>query len=141
MTNFSVIENKISSIEKYLKILVAFKKFSKKEIVNNITIRGAVERYLYLVTQAVIDLAEATISLRDLRRPTTMSESFDILLEERAISKTLAEKMSRLVGFRNIMAHEYEKVDYAIVYDVLQNKMLDIKAFLTAIRKFLKIRK
>ncbi len=32
MTNLSVIENKISSIKKYLNILDSFKKYSKEEL-------------------------------------------------------------------------------------------------------------
>lgn len=39
MTNSVVIENKISAIKKYLKILSHYKKYSQKEIVSNLDIR------------------------------------------------------------------------------------------------------
>jgi uncharacterized protein YutE (UPF0331/DUF86 family) len=58
MTSFNLIENKISSTRKYLSILERYEKYSKEEVENNIDIRGAVERYLYLVVQSTIDLAE-----------------------------------------------------------------------------------
>ncbi len=73
MTNLAVIENKISAIRKYLKILERYKKYSRDEIEGNVDIRGAVERYLYLATQAVIDLADAVIAYKNFRKPTTMS--------------------------------------------------------------------
>jgi len=134
MTNYSVIENKISSIKKYLRILAVYKKYTRKGIEGDVTIKAAVERYLYLVSQAAIDLAEAVISIKGLRKPSTMTESFYILAEEGIISAAVTEKMVKMAGFRNIMAHEYEKVNYAIVYEVLQNRLKDIEAFIKAVK-------
>ncbi|OGC48021.1 MAG: hypothetical protein A3A94_00120 [Candidatus Portnoybacteria bacterium RIFCSPLOWO2_01_FULL_43_11] len=131
MTKLAVIENKISAVKKYLKILDGYKKHSRKEIENDLNIRGAVERYLYLAAQATIDLAESLIAYKNFRKPTTMSEAFYILNEEKIIPAELTAKMVGLVGFRNIVAHDYEKIDYDIVYDILQNRLEDIKKFLT----------
>ena len=133
MTNLSVIENKISSNRKYLKILKRYKVYSRQEIEENVDIRGAVERYLYLAAQASIDLAEAVIAYKGFRKPTTMSEAFYILNEEDIVSGELTEKMVRMVGFRNVMAHDYEKVNYDIVYDVLQNRLADVAEFIERI--------
>ncbi len=133
MTSLSVIENKISSVKKYLRILERYKRYSQDEIVNDIDKKGAVERYLYLAVQASIDLAESVIAYKNLRRPSTMSDSFYILQEDGIISIELTEKMVKMTGFRNIIAHDYEKLNYAIVYDVLQNRLIDIEDFLNRI--------
>ncbi len=58
MTNLSTLENKISAVKKYLNILERYKKYFFDEIKNNIDIQGALERYLRLVVQATIDLAD-----------------------------------------------------------------------------------
>lgn len=137
MTDIATIENKISAIRKYLVILGGYKKHSRGEIEEDVTIRGAVERYLYLVAQSVIDLAEAVIALKGFRKPTTMSENFYILEEQNVIKPALGEKMIGLVGFRNVIAHDYEKVNYDIVFDVLQNRLNDIEEFISAVKKFL----
>lgn len=115
MSSIKVIENKISSVKKYLKILERYRNYTKEKIEDNIDIRGAVERYLYLAIQATIDLAEAVIAYRSFRKPTTMSEAFDILKEEGIIPSGLATKLVKMVGFRNIITHNYEKLDYEIV--------------------------
>jgi len=133
MTNSAVIENKISAAKKYLKILERYKKYSRKEIEDNLDVKGAVERYLYLAVQAAIDLAEAAVAYKNFRKPTTMVEVFYILEEEKIISKDLTEKMTKMVGFRNVVAHDYEKINYDIVYDVLQKKLKDIENFLKKI--------
>jgi len=130
MTNPDVIENKISSTRKYLNILDRYRKNSREELENNIDIKGAVERYLYLSIQSTIDLAEAVISYKDFRKPSTMSESFMILNEEGVIDKSLAEKLVRMTGFRNIIAHDYGDLNYDIVFEVLNKDIKDVEEFL-----------
>jgi Uncharacterized conserved protein len=139
MTNYSVIENKISYLEKYLGILKRYKQYSREQIEKDVDIKGMVERYLYLLTQSAIDLAEAILSLKNLRKPTTFSETFIILEEAKIIDGTLAEKMIKMVGFRNILAHDYAEINYDIVYDVLQNKLSDIEEFIQQIKDKLNI--
>ncbi|PJE73487.1 MAG: hypothetical protein COV02_02375 [Candidatus Terrybacteria bacterium CG10_big_fil_rev_8_21_14_0_10_41_10] len=130
MTNLSVIENKISSIKKYLNIIERYKIYSREEIENNIDIKGAIERYLYLVAQATIDLAEAIISFKNFRKPSTMSESFYILEENNIISKDLTQKMVGMTGFRNAVAHDYEKINYDLVYKIIHRDIKDIENFI-----------
>ncbi len=137
MTNLSVIENKISAVKKYLKILERYKRYSKKEIEKNLDIKGAVERYLYLAIQSTIDLSEAVIAFKNFRKPATMGEAFYILNEEGIIESELTEKMVKMTGFRNVIAHDYEKIDYDIVYHVLHQKLKDIELFLKKISGFL----
>ena len=130
MTNFAVIENKISSIKKCLKILERYQRCSVQEIEKNVDIRGAVERYFYLVSQATIDLAGAIISFKNLRKPATMSEGFYILNGENIIPNELTEKLVKMMGFRNIIAYDYEKINYDIVYDILHQRLKDIEDFI-----------
>lgn len=135
MTNLNVIENKISAAKKYLKILEGYKKYSRLEIEKDVNIRGATERYLYLIVQAAIDLAEALISLKGFRKPTTMAESFIILEEERILDKELTEQLVKMVGFRNIIAHDYGEINYDIVYDILHQHLRDIEEFIEKVKE------
>ncbi len=140
MTNISVIENKISYLQKYLKILKRYqKKYTQQQIEKDIDIRGMVERYLYLACQSAIDLAEAVIAFKGFRKPTTLSENFYILNEEKMISDALTEKMVKMTGFRNVIAHDYAKINYEIVYDVLQNRLKDFEEFLKETKEKLRI--
>jgi len=63
-----------------------------------------------------------------------MSEAFHILNEEGIIDPELKDRLSRMVGFRNVMAHDYEEIDYAIVYDVLHAGLADIEEFLNNVK-------
>ena len=135
MTHFTVIENKISSVKKYQGILKRYHKYTQQEIEQDLDRRGAVERYLYLVAQATIDLAEAIIAFKGFRKPTTLGETFRILNEEKNIDLLLTEKMIRMTGFRNIIAHDYEEINYHTVYQVLHQGLNDIEDFLEQVRK------
>ena len=101
MTSISIIENKISQIKKYRKIVKKLAKFSKNEIQKNDLARGSVERYLFLICQACIDLANIVVSYKKERKPLDQKDSFMILVEEKVISNKMAEFMIKLVGFRN----------------------------------------
>ena len=139
MTNFSIIENRISSAQKYLSVLDGFKKYSKEEIEKDINLKGALERYLYLAIQSAIDLSEAVISFKELRKPSSMAENFQILEENKIINLELCGELVKMTGFRNIVAHDYEKINYDIVFDVLNNRLDDIKEFISAIKNNLNL--
>lgn len=135
MTNKNIIENKISNVNKYLKKLESFKGYSKKAIMQDMIVEGALERYLYLAAQSAIDMAEVIIAYKKLRKPQTFSDAFSILREDKIISFDLSEKLTKMVGFRNIIAHDYEEVDINIVYDILHNRLSDIEEFINICSK------
>jgi uncharacterized protein YutE (UPF0331/DUF86 family) len=139
MSSLSVIETKISSIQKYLNLLERYKNLSQSEIEQNPDLKGAVERYLYLAVQATLDLGEAIIAFREFRRPGTYTDIFYILHEEKLITADLSEKLVNMTKFRNVIAHDYEKVDFKIVYDALKNRLTDIEEFITSVREELNL--
>ena len=58
------------------------------------------------------------------------------LLEENGyLDRDLTEKMVKAVGFRNLVAHEYEKLDLEQVYRIVQKDVNDLHAFIKAILK------
>jgi uncharacterized protein YutE (UPF0331/DUF86 family) len=135
MTDKATLENQISRVEKYLSIVRRYEKYPQEEIKNNIDLRGAVERYLYLLTQATIDLAESVVAYKDLRKPASLSETFHILQEADFITTELMNKLVAMTGFRNVIAHDYGEIDYSIVYDVIHKGVKDIDKFLKIIKR------
>ncbi len=134
MTHLAVIENRSSLAKKYLTILRTYSKLTKKQILHDITFRGAIERYLYLAIQSSIDLAEAYISFKKYRKPQNMRDAFQILHEHRKISRPLLDTLLKMTGFRNIIAHNYDTIDEEILYDVFKHHAKDIRALLKALK-------
>ncbi len=85
-----------------------------------------------------IDISNHIISDNKYRIPQNNAESFEILFENNIISKKLKDTMKKMVGFRNIIVHEYFEIDPEIVVHILNSKLDDFKKFEKAVLKFLK---
>jgi uncharacterized protein YutE (UPF0331/DUF86 family) len=48
-----------------------------------------------------------------------------------------AQRLSRLAGFRNVLVHEYAKVDPSEVYRNLREGLADFDQFAEYVRRFL----
>lgn len=130
MTDVDILKTKLSEIQKYLNILRNYQNKTKEEIVKDVTLRGAIERYLYLLCQSTIDFAEALLSHLNLRQPSSYGEIFEILGEEKIISIEVVSKMKKMTGFRNVLTHAYGEVNLDIVLEILQKDIGDFLLFL-----------
>ena len=65
--------------------------------------------------------------------PATMGETFDQLGRMGVITETLALQLKKSVGFRNVAVHNYNAVNWAIVFSILQSHLQDFEAFAKAI--------
>lgn len=139
MTNIRVLLKKISKIEKYFQMVIKYRQFNKNEIEKNEERYGALQRYVYLLCQATIDLAEAVISHYFYRLPGNYGEIFTILRENDLIGQDLEKKMIKMTGFRNVLAHAYGELDFEKFYEVIIKDIDDIKIFLKAVKEKLNI--
>jgi len=83
----------------------------------------AVVLNLQRACEQAIDAACREVSRRGLGVPTDSAEAFTILEREALLSSTVADRMRRMVGFRNIAVHEYRKLDPAIVRTVVEHRL------------------
>lgn len=104
----------------------------------NQLLRGGLERYLQLSIEACVDIAEMIISDQRLPTPQTATESIEILGKEGILESSFAKEFTKAVGFRNILIHDYVKIDYQLVLENLKNNLSDFHKFIKQILKFLK---
>ncbi len=60
-----------------------------------------------------------------------------IFAEQGWIENSLADVWMRMMGFRNILVHQYLDVDRQIVYEVLHNHLDDFRRLRTVFARFL----
>ena len=131
MSSRDVIENKISFIERGMtEARKSYHARSLDDFRADRILRGSLERDLYVIVQATIDLAEAIVAYKRFRKPTTMRDAFDILAENDIVPSEFIASFHKIVGFRNILAHGYEAVRDEVLEDVLRNKLTEIEKFL-----------
>src|SRR3989344_4030683 len=132
------ISDKIKEIEDYLEELLDIAPDNFVEYKTNLEKKAACERYCEKIIEAVVDLAFLVIKEKKLRIPEDDSETFDILAEERIINEALAKKLKEAKGMRNIIAHEYGKIDNEVVFHAITEEVEnDLTGFLEKIKKFL----
>ncbi len=129
MVRIENIESKISTLREFLKKLSRYQSMSIEEIQGDQDLQGATERYLFLATQAAIDIAEMTCKVKKFKKAESMAEAFETLRSEGIIEDSLCESLVRMVGFRNALSHGYENLDYSIVEDVLKVRLKDLEDF------------
>ncbi|PIZ47025.1 hypothetical protein COY29_05715, partial [Candidatus Woesebacteria bacterium CG_4_10_14_0_2_um_filter_39_14] len=57
------------------------------------------------------------------------SDVFLLLGKYKIIESKLAENLAKAVGFRNILIHEYAKIDNQLVYRYYQDDLEDLRRF------------
>jgi uncharacterized protein YutE (UPF0331/DUF86 family) len=98
---------------------------------------GAVGRYLQVAIECVIDIGNEIISSLQLQRPERYRDSPDILSEAKIILKTFAETIASMIGFRNLLVHDYAAINLNLVYEFQQTKLPNFEIFPKYIAKWL----
>lgn len=95
------------------------------------------ERTLQILIEVCIDIANHIISDQGMRVPVGYADTFQVLMENRVISRKLFETMEKMAKFRNVVVHQYEKIDPVIVVSILYKNLGDFKKYKGAILAYL----
>jgi len=139
MVNQNIIKAKINHIERGLQRLKGKKQITPAQLKNSADLQDIVLHNLQLTIQGCIDIASHIISDQGWTVPDTLAGLFDILGEHKVISKDLDSRLKKMVGFRNIIIHEYGTIDMDKVYKILTHDIKDIRLFLKQICLYAKI--
>lgn len=69
--------------------------------------------------------------------PEEYAGCFEVLQKAGILQADLAERLQHMARFRNLLVHVYWKVDYEQVYDLIQDRLADLRAFSAAITQLL----
>ena len=132
------ISDKIIEIERYLEELYEIFPISFEEYKIDFKSKAVSERYFERIIEAVVDLTFLMIKEKELKQPEYEKESFDILARAEIISETLSSRLQYAKGMRNILAHEYGKVDDQVVFNSINEELKeDILNFIKSINAIL----
>jgi len=83
---------------------------------------------LQRAVQAGIDLANHVVAAEGYGVPDSTASTFALLAEHGVIDRELADRLRRMVGFRNIAIHDYKTIDSAIVESIVRHHLGDLRA-------------
>ncbi|MBI5193864.1 MAG: DUF86 domain-containing protein [Nitrospirae bacterium] len=125
-----VVLNKKESIERCIKqIQLYYVRPSDVPFEEDYMKQDAIAINLQRAAEQAIDLANHVIKKRKLGLPKESRESFEILAAGHIIPQELSNKLKGMVGFRNILVHEYQEFDAGIMKDVIEHRLDDLIAF------------
>lgn len=137
MVKRELVLSRIEKLREYIKVLKTIKNYSEEEYISNPLIYGSMERFLHLSIECVLDISNHLISDLRFRRPESNREIFIVLCENNIIDEKLKENLCNMAGFRNILVHDYMKLDRIIVYKIINNNLKDIEKFMKIISSYL----
>jgi uncharacterized protein YutE (UPF0331/DUF86 family) len=127
----------LRELSEALKDWERYQSISIEELGTNRDKKNMVLHAMLISIQAAIDIAAHIIAVKELRKPSTYRETFEILEEEQIISEELANALSDLAGFRNVLVHIYWGLDLEQAYALLQNDLKVLEGFKKAVKELL----
>jgi len=133
-----LIAAKLSRLSEYLGYLKALKGSPLRVFKEDFKERGALERYLHLAIEVVIDIGNEIISARQLRRPDQYRDIPMILAESGVIPESLAVEVAKMIGFRNLLVHGYAALDLELEYRFLETRLHDFEDYMKHVADWLR---
>lgn len=128
-----IIEAKLESLRRCVKRIEDKRPGSVAHLKADHDLQDIISLNLMRAVQLCVDIAAHIIAESNSDIPTTMAESFDALQSLNVLPPELAMRMKRAVGFRNIAVHNYQQIDWEIVYAISHHHLADFKAFARAV--------
>lgn len=138
MLNVENINNKLIMISEYLTDIQPFLKYTNEEIRSGDKgkLRN-IERLIQLVVDSAIDINTSIIANLELEGPNDYAGTFTIVSRSQIFPLDFAEKISKSVGLRNQIVHQYEKVDVDKMLNDIKNNIGDYIQYVKYVHDFL----
>lgn len=85
--------------------------------------QDAIAINLQRACEQCIDLANHIIREKKLGLPKESRESFDMLAKAGVIDSEMARDLKAMVGFRNILIHQYQRLDLGLMVQVIEQDL------------------
>lgn len=138
MVDRTLILRKLSNLEAYLVQIQEYQNISLDAYMNDWKTQRIIERTLQMMVETCSDIAGHIIADEKYRVPTGYADTFQVLAENRFFNETLADSLSKMAKFRNVVVHDYDQVDGEIVIGILRRRLSDFELFKDAVVAFLK---
>lgn len=141
MVDKTLILKKLSVLDEYLKQIGEYASISPKAYREDWKVQRIVERTLQMMIETCLDIGAHIISDENLRVPETYAEVFRIMVENDILPRSRLDAFEKMAGFRNLVVHDYERIDPDIIVGILRSNLQDFEALKKSIITYLKRQK
>lgn len=137
MLNKEFIKENINNIYELLDELKPYKKYTLQEITEDFHLYASLRyAFIELVGRAV-DINQHIIKENNLKVPKDYKDTFTLLVKIKILTRKFAEEISKSVGLRNVVTHEYRDIEDKILYDSIDIALKQYSAYCENILKYL----
>ncbi|APM39264.1 type VII toxin-antitoxin system HepT family RNase toxin [Clostridium kluyveri] len=136
MVKREIVISRINQLNEYVNILKTIKKYDKETYIKDPLIYGAAERFLHLSIECILDIGNHVISDMGYRKPENNRDIFLVLYENNILDEKIKINLCNMASFRNILVHDYIKLDRELVYGIINNDLKDIEEFVKIIIEY-----
>jgi uncharacterized protein YutE (UPF0331/DUF86 family) len=133
LVEYDLIIAKAGSIKKHIRRISEKSEVDLDTFIKDIDRQEIISFNLHLAIENCTDLAAHIISAEGLGVPGNASEMFYLLEENGFLNQELTEKMIKAVGLRDLIVHEYSKIDLKRLFAIIQKDIKDIDEFVAVL--------
>jgi uncharacterized protein YutE (UPF0331/DUF86 family) len=134
----NVIVGRAQQIEGHLAKIAPYMSLSLKKFLDDPVAQDIVEYNLFRTVNHLIDMVQHIVVDEGYGFPDSAYEAAEILRKKGILKQTEVEVFKKMIGFRNVVGHDYISINKRTVYTVLTRGQEDIRALLSRIvKKFL----
>jgi uncharacterized protein YutE (UPF0331/DUF86 family) len=130
----AVLADRVAAVERHLDRVAARLPSEPEALLPATDASDAVILHLWQAVQIVIDLAVSLCVRLKLGTPTGYGDAFARMASAGHLDADLAGRLAKAAGFRNVVAHAYDSLDMARVWDAARVGPSDLRAFLVRAR-------
>lgn len=128
-----IVEQKLESLRRCVQRVAAKCPADAETLAREVDLQDIVTLNLSRAVQMCVDVGAHMIASTETPAPSTMGQTFELLSQKGILPEALASRLQRAVGFRNIVIHNYEAIDWQVVYALARDHLGDFAAFARAI--------
>ena len=137
MVKPEVIRRRLARFNEYLGILERYHTYDLATFLGDPEHYASAERFLQLAIESTLDIGSHIVAEENLG-PVEYSRDIPRCFREHGlIDEAFEQQWIRMIGFRNILVHEYAELDRSIVYEVATERLSDLRALEPVFGKFL----
>jgi uncharacterized protein YutE (UPF0331/DUF86 family) len=133
MVDKRIIVSRIEAIEKHLARINSCVQKPNTEFLSDLDAQDIAEYNLFQIVNHLIDVIQHVVVDENLGFPQSAYDAADILHKQGILPEDECETLRKMIGFRNIVGHDYISMDKNIVYDIATEGIRDIKKIIASI--------
>jgi uncharacterized protein YutE (UPF0331/DUF86 family) len=127
MLDKNLLLTRLEEIDKHLEKIAPFASLTYHEFLGDSSAQDIVEYNLFQIINHLITIIQHIVVDEEYGLPQTAYESAQIVFDKGILDGNDLELMKKMIGFRNVVGHNYLNINKEVVYFILTKGQHDIR--------------